>query len=292
MYIKLVYFLFLLLVYKLSFATTFVVPADGDVVGEIQYAYAQTGESIGEVGLRYDVGYNEMVRANPNVNPAMALPPHARLLIPSQYILPNVARAGIVINLAEYRLYYFPPNDNVVITQPVGIGRKGWNTPVGITRVIAKQRDPVWRPSAKLRAEAEKNGLLLPEVFPANSGNPLGRHSLRLGWPTYLIHGTNKTDGVGMRVSAGCIRMLPEDIEYLYELVKVGTAVRVINQPLKLGKLDGEIYLEAHAKLINDSSLSGLAQKQLSALQQAHLNKMAIKQELNFPSGIPKKISS
>ena len=291
MCIKVIRFLFLFLVSKLSVATTFVVPADGDVVGEIQYAYAQTGESLGEAGLRYDVGYYEMVHANPKVNPSSTLAPHARLLIPSQYILPTVIREGVVINLAEYRLYYFPPNDNVVITQPVGVGRKGWSTPVGTTRVIAKQRDPVWTPSAKLRAEAEKNGLLLPDVFPANSGNPLGRHSLRLGWPTYLIHGTNKTDGVGMRVSAGCIRMLPEDIEYLFELVNVGTAVRVINEPLKLGKLDGEVYLEVHTKL-TAASLLGLAQKQLSSLQLAHLNKMVIQQELNLPSGIPKKISS
>jgi len=235
MHCRLTGFSFFLLICKLAFATTYVLPANGNVIGEPQYAYPQMGETLAEAGLRYDIGYNEMVRANPQINPRAQLSSQTRLLIPSQFVLPPVPHRGVVINLAEYRLYYFPEHDNVVLTYPVGIGRKGWNTPTGLTKVVAKVRDPSWHPSSRLRAEAEKNGLLIPENFPPGAANPLGRHILRLGWPTYLIHGTNRTDGVGMRVSAGCIRMLADDIEYLFGLVKVGTQVRIINPPQKVG---------------------------------------------------------
>ncbi|MFA5960703.1 MAG: L,D-transpeptidase family protein [Tatlockia sp.] len=224
--------LLLLLLVKCSFANTYVLPMRGALIGSLQYGYAQPGETLADVGNRYDLGLTEMRRANPGINASAVLPTETRLMLPTQFRLPPAPHKGIVINLAEFRLYYFPPDDNVVITMPVGIGREGFNTPLGLTKVISKERDPVWHPTPKIRREAKKKGMMLPHAFPGGEGNPLGRHVLRLGWPTYLIHGTNRRDGIGQRVSAGCIRMLPEDIDYLFDLVAVNTPVRVINAPI------------------------------------------------------------
>ncbi|MDP1604640.1 MAG: L,D-transpeptidase family protein [Legionella sp.] len=273
-------------------AATWVMSASDDIVGEIQYVNPQMGETLSDAGIRFDIGYYEMVRANPDVDPLRPLSSRTRLLIPSQYVLPEGPRQGIVINLAEYRLYFYPPNDNVVITMPVGIGRKGWSTPVGLTKVTGKARDPVWHPTDNVKAAGEKNGTIVPEAFPGGEGNPLGRHVLRLGWPTYLIHGTNRRDGVGQRVSAGCIRMMPEDIEYLFELVSTGTPVRVINEPVKLGKLQGDIYLEAHPLLDkrHRSNLQSLIARKLAHIA-GNKNNKVISKEAALPSGIPRKIS-
>lgn len=216
-----------------SYATTFVLPESGGIIGEVQYAYPEVGETLAETGMRFSVGYDEIVKANPNVPTNQSLSTNTRITIPSEFILPNAPRTGIVINLSEYRLYYFPPDENVVMTFPVGIGREGWSTPLGVTKVTAKQANPVWRPTSKIRTQAAKNGFPIPRLFPAGPDNPLGQHVLRLGWPAILIHGTNKSDGIGSRVSAGCIRMSSSDIEYLFQLVPIGTQVRVINEPVR-----------------------------------------------------------
>lgn len=218
------------LVVALSFplsAATYVLPTQGNSVGEIQYTQPEGGETLDEIGRRFGMGYQEMVQANPQVDPVRPLSPQSRIKIPSRLQLPAGPRRGIVIDLHQFRLFFYPSQDNVVITYPVGIGQQGWETPVGETRVVKKERDPVWRPTPNVRAEAAKNGTPIPNAFPPGPDNPLGRHVLRLGWPTYLIHGTNRAEGVGTRVSAGCIRMLPRDIAHLYELVPVGTPVRV-----------------------------------------------------------------
>jgi L,D-transpeptidase ErfK/SrfK len=277
-----------------TYSSTYVLPSAGDIIGEVQFASSHVGESIDEAGRRFDVGYYEMVRANPAVDPIHSLPTNTRLIIPSQFILPDVPRKGIVINLAEYRLYYFPEDENVVFTYPVGIGKKGWNTPLGSTRISSKVTNPVWRPTANVRAAAEEIGAPLPEVFPAGVDNPLGKHALRLGWPTILIHGTNRADGVGARVSAGCIRMLPGDIEDLYQLVSTGTPVRVINQPVKLGMQDGVRYIQMHP-LLNDQkklSLKSYLDTEFRKNNLGHLsNKQIIQKELLSPSGLVKQIS-
>ena len=209
---------------------TLVIPPTGNIVGNIEYGQSEPGETLDEVGLRYGIGYGEMIKANPRVDRIHPLSPQTQLFIPSQFILPHGPRQGVVINLAEYRLYFFPENDNVVITYTVGIGRKGWDTPLGQTTIVAKQVNPSWHPTASLRAKASEQGVQIPDTFPPGPGNPLGKHVLRLGWPTYLIHGTNNSGGVGERISGGCIRMLPDDIEYLFGLVSVGTVVRVVNE--------------------------------------------------------------
>ncbi len=211
-------------------AMTLVLPATGDVVGNIQYATAEPNETIDEISKRFDMGYSELLKANPHLDESHSLPANTQIVIPSRFILPKAPRQGIVINLADYRLYYFPKDENVVITFPVGIGREGWETPLGVTKIIAKEVNPQWRPTARVQAEAMKNGDPLPEVFPASPYSPLGKYALRLGWPAILIHGTNRNDGIGTKISAGCIRMFPNDIEQLYRLVPVGTSVRVINK--------------------------------------------------------------
>ncbi|CAM2756227.1 putative ErfK/YbiS/YcfS/YnhG family protein precursor [Legionella steigerwaltii] len=276
----------------ISHATTLVLPPAGDVVGEIQYTLSEANETIDEIGKRFDVGYYEIVRANPQIDTKRVLV-NSRLVIPAQYILPDVPRKGIVINLAEYRLYYFPENENVVITFPVGIGRKGWNTPLGLTKIISKEANPKWRPTENLRAEAEKNGDFLPDEFPSGPYNPLGQHALRLGWPTFLIHGTNRLDGIGMRVSAGCIRMFPDDIEYLFHIVPTGTPVRVINEPVKIGKQEGKWVIQIHPLLSEQHSMSLQAalQNQLRINNLSNfINSKVIQNELAYPTGLIRKI--
>lgn len=231
-------------------ALTLPLPKEGSVIGSVQKAESKSGETLSDVGRRYDVGLHEMNVANPGVSTAKRLRSGTSLIIPTQYILPNVPRKGMVINLAELRLYYYPKERNVVMTEPVGIGREGhWRTPVGLTSITKKEIDPHWRPTANVRAEAAKHGMPIPSVFPPGPDNPLGKYILRLGWPTYLIHGTNRPEGVGSRVSAGCIRMLPEDAKTLYNIVPVGTQVRVINEPYKAGWKGSDLYFEAHPPL-------------------------------------------
>ncbi|WP_454782425.1 L,D-transpeptidase family protein [Legionella sp. WA2022007384] len=277
----------------ISHATTLVLPTTGNVVGEMQYALAEANETIDEIGRRFDVGYDELVRANPQIDARQSLIANSRLVIPAQYILPNVPRKGIVINLAEYRLYYFPENENVVITFPVGIGRKGWSTPLGETKIVAKVANPKWRPTERLRDEAEKNGDFLPDEFPSGPYNPLGQHALRLGWPTFLIHGTNRLNGIGSRVSAGCLRMFPDDIEYLFRMVPIGTPVRVINEPVKIGKQDGAWVIQIHPLLSEQHGkpLQSVVQEQLKDHNIFNLSRnKVIQNELYHPTGIVRKI--
>lgn len=273
---------------------TYVAPNMGNMFGEIQYVHPQIGESLIDVGLRFDMGYTEMLKANPGINPNEPLSSTITVLIPSRFIIPNVKRLGIIINLAEFRLYYFPPNDNIIMTMPLGVGRKGWSTPVGTTSVIAKERNPTWRPSVKLRTEGLEKGMLIPNEFPPNEANPLGRQVLRLGWSSYLIHGTNRRDGVGLRISAGCLRMLPEDIEELFNLVSVGTKVQVINEPIKWGFDEENFYVEVHGP-IKDKNLEDIIQLGLNQFEHSrlprHFNKTILRKELHYPSGIPKRIA-
>jgi L,D-transpeptidase ErfK/SrfK len=175
------------------------------------------------------------------------------VLLPATYILPPGPREGLVLNLPEMRLYYFPPpaegEGAVVKTFPVSIGRGDWSTPVTQTVVTSKVADPVWTPPDSIRAEHAEQGEILPEKVLAGENNPLGRHALRLALPSYLIHGTNKVYGIGMQVTHGCVRLYPKDIETLYNEVPVGAPLRIINEPYKLGWRDGVLYLVAHAPL-------------------------------------------
>jgi L,D-transpeptidase ErfK/SrfK len=235
-------------------ALTLPLPPAGDLIGGDSQVTAEADDTLIDIAHRNGLGYEEIVNANPDVDPWL---PGAGTVIrlPLRRILPEVPREGIVVNLPEHRLYYFPPlrpgEERVVISYPVSIGKMDWHTPIGLTKVVQKVRNPAWYPPESVRAEHEANGDPLPKVVPAGPDNPLGLFALRLGIPggAYLIHGTNRPAGVGMQVTHGCMRLYPEDIEALFKIVPVGTPVRLINQPLKAGWADGRLYVEVHPPL-------------------------------------------
>jgi L,D-transpeptidase ErfK/SrfK len=200
---------------------------------------------------RYSLGSEELIRVNPAVDPW--LPGANRsLLVPNRHILPSGPREGIVVNLPEHRLYYYPKpgrgKPQEVVTFPVSIGKMDWRTPIGETRVAARQKNPVWYPTESVRREHAAAGETLADHVPPGPDNPLGNYALRLaaGKGTYLIHGTNNPIAVGLAVTHGCIRMYPEDIEALFNQVRVGTKVRIVDEPVKVAWVDGELLLEAH----------------------------------------------
>ena len=225
------------------------------VIGEPQIVFTSAEDTFSALAREYGLGYDELVAANPDVDPWL---PGADtpVLLPTQYVLPEGPRRGIVLNLASKRLFYFPAVGEgepvQVMTYPIGIGRVGWETPVGEAKVVAKATDPTWYVPWSVRQEHAAAGDPLPSTVPPGPDNPLGRHVLQLDMPGYLIHGTNKPYGVGMRVSHGCVRLYPENIELLYSLVGVGESVRIVNEPYLAGRLNGELYFESHAPLEED----------------------------------------
>nr|WP_193388217.1 L,D-transpeptidase family protein [Azotobacter chroococcum] len=228
-------------------------PPGEDVVGQVQVIKAKYEDTFADIGQANDIGYLEMVAANPGVDPWLP-GGGTEVLLPTRYILPPGPREGIVINLAEYRMYYFPKDQNVVHTFPLGIGREGWGSPIAETRITGKVKDPAWYPPKSIREEHAADGDPLPTIVPAGPDNPLGPFKFTLGLSGYLIHGSNKKFGIGMRVSHGCFRMLNHNVLQLASMVPVGTTVRIINEPYKFGISAGKVYLEAHAPLEDDES--------------------------------------
>jgi L,D-transpeptidase ErfK/SrfK len=227
-------------------------PAGNDVVGAVTVIRARADDTLIEIARRHGLGYEDIVRANPDVD--TWLPgENTEVVLPTRYVLPPGPRRGIILNLAEYRLYYFPQpvgdQPAVVMTYPISIGRMDWDTPLGRTSVISKVTDPAWYPPASVRAEHAADGDPLPRIVPPGPNNPLGKHAMRLGLPGYLIHGTNRPAGVGMRVTHGCIRLFPEDIEFLFGQVGINTVVRIINEPVKVGWDGDELVVEVHETL-------------------------------------------
>ncbi|MBM7059407.1 L,D-transpeptidase family protein [Pseudomonas sp. UL073] len=223
-------------------------PPGEDVVGQVQVIKAKYEDTFADIGVANDLGYLEMVAANPGVDPWL---PGAGtdIVLPTRFILPPGPREGIVINLAEYRMYYFPKGRDVVYTYPLGIGREGWGSPIAMTTITGKTPNPAWYPPKSIREEHAADGDPLPAIVPAGPDNPLGPFKFNLGTPGYLIHGSNKKFGIGMRVSHGCFRMLNPNVLELAKLVPVGTKVRILNEPYKFGISGGKIYLEAHTPL-------------------------------------------
>ncbi|TVT59981.1 MAG: L,D-transpeptidase family protein [Sedimenticola thiotaurini] len=232
-----------------SVALSFPLPSEGnDIVGETREVQTRYEDTFSDIARLNDLGYAELAESNPGVDPW--LPGEGTtIVLPARFILPAGPREGIVINLAELRLYYYPKGEGRVITHPLGIGREGWSTPTGSTRIIRKQHKPTWRPPKSVRKEHEEKGDPLPLVVKPGPDNPLGEHALYLSMSGYLIHGTNKPYGVGMRVSHGCIRLYPEDIASLFSQVPVNTPVRIINTPYKAGWENGQLFVEAHPPL-------------------------------------------
>jgi L,D-transpeptidase ErfK/SrfK len=214
-------------------------PKTGDLIGEMhEYYIWRDNEDLLEVARADELGLIELMVANPGVDPWVP-GRNTHLLLPTMHILPDGPRKGIVINTAELRLYYFDAEDGY-FSYPLGVGRDGFLTPLGTTKIVRKKERPSWylTPS-EIRDHPE-----LPRVIPPGEDNPLGEYALYLGWPSYLVHGTNTPWGIGRRTSRGCIRMYPEDIEWLFHKVPIGTQVTVVDQPVKLGWKDGELYIE------------------------------------------------
>jgi L,D-transpeptidase ErfK/SrfK len=227
-----------------------------DIVGIVQKTTATKEDTLTDIARRFNVGYEEIVRANPDVDPW--LPGEGKeIVIPSQFVLPNAPREGIVINAAAMRLFFYPKakkdEPQFVHTYPIGIGKVGWKTPEGATTIVRRKKDPEWRPTASIiREHLKERGEKLEAVVKAGPDNPLGRHAFYLGWPTYMIHGTNKPAGVGLRSSHGCIRLYPEDIAVLFENAPIGTKVQVVNQPYVFGWHDGALHIQAFEVLEDD----------------------------------------
>ncbi len=228
-------------------------PDNSRLIGEnTTYVVPNDGKPLEAVAAKYQIGLIAMLEANPGVDPLLPKPGTV-LTIPSQMLLPATKREGIVINLAELRLYYYPKGENKVVVYPIGIGQLGRNTPEMVTSVSQKIPNPTWTPTPNIRKiYLKEQGITLPGVVPAGPENPMGLFAMRLaaGQGHYLIHGTNANFGIGMRVSSGCIRLRPDDIEALFKSVPKGTRVQVINQPIKFDvEPDGKRYVEVHQPL-------------------------------------------
>lgn len=235
-------------------------PAGSRLIGENQFHVVEPGGgSLEDIAKKYNVGFLALMQANPGVDPFVPRPGSV-LTIPRQMLLPDAPRKGILINLAELRLYYFAPGANSVTVYPIGIGQLDGDTltPTMSTTVSQKRANPTWTPTANIRARYLKQGITLPAVVPAGPDNPMGHHAIRLAayGGVYLLHGTNADFGIGMRVSSGCIRLRDDDIKHLFSVVDVGTTVNIINQPLKIShEPDGRQLVEVHqplSKNIND----------------------------------------
>ena len=223
-------------------------PAGTDLVGEVFWVTSRHEDTLVQLAREHGLGAHEMSRANPDVD--TWLPGEGtRIRLPISFLLPPGPREGIVVNLAEYRLYYFPPGEDRVLTAPVGIGRDAFRTPVLETRVTDRIEQPSWTPPRSVRESYASRGVELARVVPPGPDNPLGDYAMLLAAPGYLIHGTNQSFGVGARVSHGCLRLYPEDIERLIWEVPVGTPVRIIHAPYKVGWRGDELILQAHRPL-------------------------------------------
>src|SRR5580658_2420722 len=225
-------------------------PTDA-VFGEDQTVETVYEDTLYDLARKFSLGSEELIRVNPGVDPWL---PGAgkKLVVPGRHILPPGPHEGIIVNLPEHRLYYYPKPKRggpiEVITYPVSIGKMDWRTPLGLTHVIQKQKDPTWFPPESVRKEHAAAGDPLPVKVGPGPDNPLGAYAMRLaaGDGTYLIHGTNNPIAVGLAVTHGCIRMYPADVAALFPLIPVGTPVRLINEPVKVAWVDGELLLEAH----------------------------------------------
>lgn len=238
------------LLHAQAHGATYPLPPHGDgLIGELSEVHVQAGETLHDIARRFGVGINEVMAANPGVDPWLP-PAGTRVIVPAQFLLPHGPREGVVVNLPEMRLYYYPPAKTgaapSVMTFPIGIGSEGRSMPPRMSKIVSKAVDPPWVVPASIRAEHAAQGEFLPKVVPPGPDNPLGRHALRLDFGSYLIHGTNRPFSIGMRVSHGCIRMYPEDIEKLFPEIPAGTPVRIVDQPYKAGWDRGTLYLEAH----------------------------------------------
>ena len=213
-----------------------------DLIGNTKYYTTKQDETLIDIARANNLAFPEIMSANKGLDDPWVIKPDITVLLPKRHLLPNVKREGIVVNKGDLRLYYFSKN-NRVYSFPIGIGRGDWETPIGKASITGKKKNPYWTvPDSILEEEPH-----WPKVVKPGPENPLGNRAIYLSMPGYLLHGTNKPWGVGMKVSHGCIRLYPEDIEVLYELVDKGERVEIIDQPVKSGWFGGVLYIEVHS---------------------------------------------
>ncbi len=281
-------------------------PLDTDLVGTLLTVSARQQDTLLDIAKQFNIGQTEISISNPGVD--RWLPGEkTEILLPTRYVLPDATRKGIVLNIPEMRLYYFPEatkdKRRTIETFPVSIGRMDWQTPLGNAKIIEKTVKPVWRPPISIKKEHAEAGDPLPDVVPAGPDNPLGNYAMRLNLPGYLIHSTNKPLGIGMRVTHGCVRMYPGDIEKLFQKIKIGTKVQIVNQPVKVGWYADSLYLEVHPPLEEEGVDASWLEDQTNlmianastgstvALNQ-HLVKTTIKQQTGIPVVIGQRIDA
>ena len=284
-----------------ALATEYPLPAaQSRLIGENQYYTVPEGKhTLEDIAAKYQLGLSNLLEANPGVDPFLPKP-GSQLLIPLQLILPNAPREGIVINVAEMRLYYYPKGKKTVEVLPIGIGQIGKDTPENwVTTVQRKRANPTWTPTPRIRKEYAAKGEILPAVWPAGPDNPMGLYALYIG-NLYAIHGTNASFGIGLRVSQGCVRLRHEDIEHLFKNVPVGTRVQFVNQPIKATEEpDGKRYLAVHQPLSrtvaefesNEPVAISLPRDIAKFIAKADTNSSVIKKLLDERTGVPMRIN-
>jgi|PlaIllAssembly_1097288.scaffolds.fasta_scaffold04455_4 L,D-transpeptidase ErfK/SrfK len=275
-------------------AETFRLAHPGDsVIGAPFYVKTRKKDTLLDFARQNNQGYDDMNKANPRVD--MWLPGEgSEALIPSFWVLPNIPRSGIVLNRAEKRLYYFPPEDpDRIETYAISVGKDGWETPLGTYSIIEKKKDPTWTPPESVRQSHAEYGDILPPVVPAGPDNPLGQYAMRLSNPSYLIHGTNKPWGMGLPVSSGCIRMQPEGIEDLFGKVETGTQVTIVDQPYKLGWLGDDLYLEVHIdKEEKRQSPRSVIPESVASAEGLTIDWKAVERAVSENTGLPQLVGS
>lgn len=283
-----------LLVPVSAFPAAYSLPDDGSqVVGAVTTVRVSYEDTLASVAQRYGLGYQEILDANPDVDPWIP-GEGTEVLLPTAYVLPDTPREGVVINVAEYRLYHYLPERNLVVTYPVGLGRDDFRTPLATTKIVTAIENPTWTPTATSRAEHAARGDPLPNVVPPGPDNPLGSLALQLDLPSYFIHGTNQPFGVGQMVSQGCIRLYEPHIAALVEMAGKGTQVRIVNEPYKVGWRGDELYVEVHRNVYTEADPEELVRR----VQTATKNRAAvadwarIDSLMESPTGVPARIPS
>ncbi|NBC22566.1 MAG: L,D-transpeptidase family protein [Gammaproteobacteria bacterium] len=265
--------------------------ADTQVVGAVTTIRARYEDTLASIAQDHGLGYRELLDANPDVDPWIP-GEGTEVVLPTAYVLPDAPREGLVINVAEYRLYYYPPKQNMVVTYPVGLGRDDFRTPLASTRVVTAIENPSWTPTATSRKEHAARGETLPPVVPPGPDNPLGSMALQLELPGYFIHGTNTPFGVGQQVSQGCIRLYEPHIATLAELARRGTPVHIVNEPYKVGWRDEQLFVEVHRDIYESTDPSDLTKRLQAAVKNraAAVDWARIDDLVRSPTGVPARI--